>query len=250
MLLNRIIFLNGHMGSGKDTLGAYMGQDYGFKTLSLADPMYDMAYFLRNILLDENKSQNMRGLNNLVSLMFSDKDNKYDARNIIEELLEIAEETDLVNQNPKKPRKFLQAVGMYLREKKTDILVEFLLKRIEIYSLNTLLTKRYDFNEFRFVVTDLRTEEEIESFNKITPEKLFYCDNKLLFIHIEVSMDTIIKRLSLRDGVDEKSVLKQIKHKTEAKISKKKFNYRIDGNQDFARVVNQIDKILIQENIT
>ena len=237
-----IIALNGHMGSGKDTLGRHLENEYNFYIVSLAKPLYLLAqYYYKIITETEINSDVLLYKNKTIQYLNTLFTQPVNSNHLYDEILAIAHKSDLIN-NPDKPRSFLQNTGQILRSRQGDVLVKALFD--QIFNENQMK------NITNFVITDLRTKEEIDDFKKYANQYSAPDNNiNLYFIHILVDIHNIILRIGQRDGVNKNSVLKHLNHQTEGAIDLSYFNYIIDGNAPYLAVITELESIIVKEHL-
>ena len=248
------IVLNGGMGSGKDTVGGYICQSYGYERIATAEPMYRVADHARHAVTDRHvEYSRARLLQLLEGLLGSSRSLSgevlpaADIMGIAARTLDLARDTDLLDPSISKPRNFLQAFGDLVRAERPDAFTDYLLRDAVGRSVDRWL----DEGEFRFIVTDARVKYEMDAFRagsdyarRILGESVDY---RIHIVRINVSEETAIERIVSRDGTSREEVMKSLKHHTEQElrsIPDSYFDHVIDSEQSFERVYTATDAMM------
>lgn len=233
-----VIVLNGQMGSGKDTIGMYLKEQYHFCPVSIAEPLYLLSSLTHRFLTDEyNKhleEEIYKILFNLLEPVTFTGNLDETVDKVFNDIIDLAVKSNLLKAGPQKPRVFLQDLGTLLREANDAILIMNLGAKIEQLASD----KKYS----NFIITDLRTKNEIYDLKDIL-NQLPVCVN-FKFINIKVSQENIIKRVSNRDNIKRKHIIERLNHKTEEKIDANLFDEIVDGNQSKEETFKCIESIV------
>jgi len=80
----RVVLLSGYSGSGKDTVGKMMCEDYGFKRFAFADRLKDYCNIKYDIDINDDTKNNYRTLLNFEGKLHQRKWSQFLARDILE----------------------------------------------------------------------------------------------------------------------------------------------------------------------
>lgn len=248
------IVLNGPMGSGKDTLGAHIGNAYGYGKVSLAAPLYEIAEHAEAILRGRHADYRRARLARLLDRLLGDSRDAagrplepVDSMAAMADVMRTASDSDILDPSVSKPRRFLQGIGSVVRTYRRSALPDDLVRRVLDRSLDTWL----ETGEFRFVVTDARTLDEMDDLRLavgLLPRILGDdAEVRLVFVRINVSEETVVGRVSSRDGTPREDILRALQHPNELllrSIPDGYFDRVIDGDRPLEAVYREADAMM------
>lgn len=248
------IVLGGGMGSGKDTVGGYVCQSYGYERISIAEPMYRVADFARHVVTDRHAGYSRARLLQLLEDLLGSSRSlageelpAVDLLGVADRTLKLAVDSDLLDATVSKPRHFLQGFGDLARSERLDVFTDYLLRTAVSRSVDRWL----DEGEFRFIVTDARVPHEMDALRsgsayarRVLGEA---ADYRISLVRIHVSEETAVERIMSRDGTSREEVLRALKHPTEQalrNVPDSYFDHVIDSEQSFEGVYNAADAMM------